>query len=78
MLVSSRMLCVFVQRRVLIPCIQVFSPWEAGALGGGWGGTALMGREDQRRQEVRMEGEGAGHEQFPEETQAVKGVKRPL
>lgn len=76
--VSSQMLCVFVQRRVLIPYLQVFPPWEAGALGGGWGGTALMGREDQRRQEVRMKGEGAGHRQFPEETQAVKGVKSPL
>lgn len=78
MLVSSRMLCMSIQRRVLIPRIQVFPPWEAGALGGGWGGTALTGREDQRRQEVRMEGEGAGYKQFPEETQAVKGVKRPL
>lgn len=37
-----------------------------------------MGREDQRRQEVRMKWEGAGHRQFPEETQAVKGVKSPL
>ena len=45
----------------------------ARALGGGWGGAALKGREDQRRQDVRMQGEG----QFPEEAQAVKGV-RPL
>jgi hypothetical protein len=38
--------------------------------------VALMGREDQRRQEVRMEGEGEG--MLPRsETQAVKGVKRP-
>lgn len=62
----------------LNPYIEVFPSWEAGALGGGWGSAALMGREDQRRQELRIEGEGAGHTQFPEETQAVKGVKRTL
>lgn len=43
----------------------------------GVGQCSLLGREDQRRQKVRMEGEGVGHRQFPEETQAVKGVKRP-
>ena len=53
--------------------------WEARA----WEGVglySLMGREDQRRQKVGMEGRGVGggrHRQFPEETQAVKGVKRP-
>ena len=69
--------CVCFKKSVLNPYIQMFPSWEAGALGGGWGGAALKGREDQRRQEVRLQWEGAGHRQFPEETQAVKGVKRP-
>lgn len=64
--------CVCVHTRVCVreeeslSLYPVFPSWEAGALGGGWGGAALMGREDQRRQEVRTEGEGADHRQFPE------------
>lgn len=59
-------LCVCVYfKRALNLYFQLLLSWGATALGGGWGSAALVGREDQRRQEVRMQGEGAGHGQFP-------------
>lgn len=69
------------QKRAFNPYFQVFPAWEARAWEG-VGQYSLMGREERTKEGKKLGwrgggGAGGGHRQFPEETQAVKGVKRP-
>lgn len=64
------------QKRVFNPYFQVFPSWEARALAGG-GAVQPHGERGPKKAKSEDGGGGGAHRQFPEETQAVKGVKRP-